>query len=131
MGIIDKIEEIQKKADNYDRILEEYNKLKETINITIKALSDLSLTKGLKKDKTFNVIYEKMKLEDNFQVTVKKLQSMGIEKLKSYAIIAKLKKLPNIEAVKDGKTLRLFYRNKEKINTEDKEIKFSKTSFMG
>lgn len=149
MGLLDEIQEMQKKTANYNLLKEEYDRLKIGIKEARDKLNDLlgsasadigsTTRRKVGASKVAEKLYDRMKTEDNFQVTRDMVEAefmladslIDRDKLKSdssqtmYYISIK----PGVEKIKVGGVKRLIHRKKT-LTAEDK-LKIGKVSFMG
>ena len=148
MTIESEIKELKCKAANYEFLKEQYDELKNEVNVVMRSLIKLTGSTGstsmkprvYRKDGKLTELgeklYEKLKTEDGTQITAVEIESMatemGIEynKNTTWRITHFLLGKGDIEKTKDGRNVRLFYRGK--IHIEGEELpKIEKTSFMG
>lgn len=132
MGIQDEIKELQRKAGSYDLLKEEYDALKDAIDVAVEKLNALiGISSERKRQNTGHIVekeYELLKIQDGYQLDTKVLRKKYPE-LKGYAysnIITQLCTKQGIHSTKDGSIKRIFYHKKQ-----EEPIKIEKTSIMG
>lgn len=144
MTIHDEISELQKKAGKYDALKNEYDMLKEAVSEATKKLGILTGGIGVKisidsrsnKWKNIaNVLYEKMKLDDTFQITRVSVEDyLNQEKIfYAYSNISELLSIiqtfNGVHKTKiDGRSIRIFY---QEPSSPKEGIKFGNVNVMG
>lgn len=142
MSIMHEVEELQKKAGSYDALKGEYDKLKAQVQEALRGLNAIAGKTAKKygnRKLLINQLYEKMRIDDNYQLTTEQvckfLEEQGeLENIKIIAgnIMHELQKMPNVVNAKDGKKSRLFYdRTKDKVpDNAESDIKLGKFKKM-
>lgn len=146
MSLKDRIDELETKAGNYDRLKEEYDKLINGIKEAVKILSNITGQDfSIKSEKGkcqpikpfLNKIYLKFKIEDNFQLNgdqFKKeaeLAGLNLNQHSVYNYFSKLGLFPGIKKIKNpGEKTRLFYQKPSEEKTEP-ETKIASVNHMG
>lgn len=142
---LEEVQKLENEAGKYTLLKEEYDSFKIKVKNAITELNKIlestdmfsintTRAKGLKLKPFIEKIYEKMTINDTFQVTAKIIENEATinnlilnEKQINY-VLKVLTEMKGIHKTKDGIYIRLFY---QKPTDNTNKIKFEKTSFMG